>query len=82
MPVAKITSKGQITIPRRIRKLLNLQAGDSISFLADADGRVSFMPANKSVKALKGIVPRPKQPVSLDDMNATIRSRGAGSERH
>ena len=81
MPVAKITSKGQITIPSGIRKLLNLHAGDKISFLADKDGRVTFMPAAKSVSELKGIVPTPKKPVSLADMKSTIRARGAGSER-
>jgi len=42
MPVATITSKGQITIPKGIRKLLNLHAGDKISFLTDEDGKVSF----------------------------------------
>ena len=29
---AKITSKGQVTIPNRIRKLLNVQVGSSIAF--------------------------------------------------
>lgn len=30
--IAKITSKGQITIPNRIRKLLNLKEGASVAF--------------------------------------------------
>ena len=67
MPVAKITSKGQITIPSGIRKLLNLHAGDKISFLADKDGTVTFMPAKKSISELKGIVAKPNRPVSLAD---------------
>ena len=49
MPIAKITSKGQITIPREIRELLNLNAGDSISFSTDKEGRVTFMPARRSI---------------------------------
>jgi len=37
MELAKITSKGQITIPVQIRKLLNLKDGDKVVFLADGD---------------------------------------------
>ena len=82
MPIAKITSKGQITIPREIRELLGLQAGDSISFVTDEEGHVTFMRASKSVTSLKGIVPKPEKPVSLEEMKATIRARGAGHEGH
>ena len=82
MPIAKITSKGQITIPREIRELLNLSAGDSISFMTDAEGRVTFTLASKSITSLKGIVPKPDKPVSLEDMKATIRARGASDEGH
>lgn len=82
MPIAKITSKGQITIPREIRELLNLNAGDSISFITDAEGRVTFTPARKSITSLKGIVPKPDKPVSLEDMKSTIRTRGASDEGH
>ncbi len=82
MPIAKITSKGQITIPREIRELLGLQAGDSISFVTDEEGHVTFMPASKSVTSLKGIVPKPEKPVSLEEMKATIRARGSSREGH
>jgi len=82
MPIAKITSKGQITIPREIRELLNLNAGDSISFSTDKEGRVTFMPARRSIKSLKGLVAKPDKPVSIDDMKATIRERGASLEGH
>lgn len=39
MELAKITAKGQITIPVQIRKMLNLKDGDKVVFLAD-DGKV------------------------------------------
>jgi AbrB family looped-hinge helix DNA binding protein len=38
MEVAKITSKGQITIPVGIRKKMNLKDGDKVIFL-EQDGR-------------------------------------------
>lgn len=41
MEVARITTKGQITIPIEIRKKLNLKEGDKIIFL-EQDGRIYF----------------------------------------
>jgi antitoxin PrlF len=35
---AKITSKGQITIPREVRRKLGVRAGDRLSFEEDANG--------------------------------------------
>lgn len=39
MELAKITSKGQVTIPIQIRKRLNLKDGDKIVFI-EQDGKV------------------------------------------
>lgn len=41
MEVARISTKGQITIPIEIRKKLNLKEGDKIIFL-EQDGRIYF----------------------------------------
>ena len=41
MDVARITTKGQITIPVEIRRKLNLKEGDKIIFL-EQDGRIYF----------------------------------------
>jgi AbrB family looped-hinge helix DNA binding protein len=38
MEVAKITAKGQITVPIAIRKLLGLQTGDKVMFIKDETG--------------------------------------------
>ena len=76
MSAATITSKGQITIPKDIRSLLDLQAGDKISFVALESGEVRFVPIIQDVSTLKGIVSRPKKAVSIEDMKATVRARG------
>jgi len=39
MELAKITTKGQITIPVQIRRMLNLKDGDKVVFIAN-DGKV------------------------------------------
>ncbi len=50
MDVAKVTSKGQITIPIDIRRKLGVKEGDKILFLEEA-GRVILM--NSSMEALR-----------------------------
>lgn len=49
MELAKITSKGQITIPVAIRKLLGVKDGDKVLFVQEG-GKVVMM--NASVDAL------------------------------
>ncbi|KJV05182.1 AbrB/MazE/SpoVT family DNA-binding domain-containing protein [Methylocucumis oryzae] len=38
--LAKISSKGQVTIPADVRKKLHLATGDTIVWETDADGRI------------------------------------------
>ena len=73
MSAATVTSKGQITIPKEIRAMLDLHSGDKVNFIVDESGGVRFVPLTGDVKSLKGIVPRPEKPVSVQDMKSTIR---------
>lgn len=50
MELAKVTSKGQITIPVEIRKKLGLKNGDKVLFMEDA-GRIYMI--NSSMDALR-----------------------------
>jgi AbrB family looped-hinge helix DNA binding protein len=77
--LATLTSKGQITLPKAIRDRLHLRAGDKVEFLVDANGRVELLPLTAAVTQLKGMVPRPERPVSLEDMEAAIRRRAGRS---
>jgi AbrB family looped-hinge helix DNA binding protein len=52
MELAKLTSKGQITIPQEIRKKLNLKQGDKVIFYEE-DGKIYFQ--NSSLIALSTI---------------------------
>ncbi len=40
MESSKVTSKGQITIPKTIREKLNLTEGDHVLFIDEGNGRV------------------------------------------
>ncbi|PKM81751.1 MAG: AbrB/MazE/SpoVT family DNA-binding domain-containing protein [Firmicutes bacterium HGW-Firmicutes-14] len=50
MELARLSSKGQITIPIEIRKKLNLKEGDKVLFLEE-NGRIII--TNSSLAALK-----------------------------
>lgn len=76
MSTSTITSKGQITIPVEIRHLLNLQTGDVLEFLIEEDGQLRLFPQTKDVTALKGLLPKPKKVLSIDEMNDIIRKKG------
>jgi antitoxin PrlF len=77
MTSATVTSKGQITLPLSIRKTLGLEAGDRVEFVETAPGEFIIKAATQDVRALKGAVRKPRQPVSIEDMNAAIRRRAS-----
>jgi AbrB family looped-hinge helix DNA binding protein len=74
MVLATITSKGQITIPKGIRKSLHLKSGDKINFIVDGN-EVKFLPVTRDISTLKGLIKSPANPVSLEEMNKTIKAR-------
>ena len=74
---ATITSKGQVTVPKRIRDKLLLKPGDRIDFMLEEDGVVRVVPVTDSVTRLKGMLPKPGTPVSLEEMDEAIRAAAA-----
>ena len=80
MSTATVTTKGQITIPADVRRRLGLVSGDRVEFVEIAGG-FAIKPAIDDVRSLKGLLRKPARPVSVEDMNATIRARGAGAGR-
>lgn len=72
----KVTTKGQITIPKPIREHLNLGKGDRIEFLIGVDGKVTIMAATADVRKLKGMVAKPAKPVTVAEMNQAIEAEG------
>lgn len=79
MTSATVTSKGQITIPARIREALHVSAGDRVEFVEVEPGRFEFIAATRSVTDLKGMFGKPGKTVSIEDMNAAIAARGASA---
>jgi AbrB family looped-hinge helix DNA binding protein len=73
MPSATLTSKGQITLPAEMRAKLRLVAGNRIDFEEQPDGSYVVRARKGDIRALKGIVPKPAKPVTLEDMDRAIR---------
>ena len=68
MPTAIVTSKGQITIPQRVRERLGIVAGDRVGFVELASGQFALIPVIEDVRSLKGmVVPRTNTPVGRAD---------------
>ena len=79
MPAAKVTSKGQITIPVEVRKALGLKPGSEILFYEGEKGEYVFRARTGSLWDLRGCVPRPDHPVSIEEMNEGIAAAAAES---
>lgn len=53
---ARITTKGQVTLPRDIRRMLGVESGDSLIFQADENGvRVRPLRASSPFEKYRGI---------------------------
>jgi antitoxin PrlF len=75
MTTATLSSKGQITIPLQVRQKLGVTTGDRVEFVELADGQFALVPAVADVRALKGIVAKPRHPVSIEDMRRIVARR-------
>lgn len=81
MTTATLTSKGQITIPAAVRLALGVGAGDRVDFVLVEPGRFELVAATQSVKALKGLVRKPKKAVTIEAMNSAIAAQGSKAVR-
>jgi len=62
-----------------VRAGLGVSAGDRLDFVRLEDGNYAIVPASHSIRSLRGIIPRPKKPVSLEDMEAAISAGARGA---
>jgi AbrB family looped-hinge helix DNA binding protein len=77
MPTATVTSKGQVTLPRKVREALRVRPGDRIDFVVGDDGEVRVRAGEADVGELHGLLRRPRRrPVSLEAMEEAISRRG------
>jgi antitoxin PrlF len=70
--IATITAKGQVTVPSAARRELGLHAGSRVDFIINEHDHLEMIPISDSVQRLKGMVPRPKRALSLEEMDSAI----------
>ncbi len=77
---AKITSNGQVTIPKEVRDHLGAHSGRRLRFTLEESGQARVTLAAQSILDLVGILPKPKRPVTIEEMDEGIRQ--AAAERY
>ncbi len=82
MPLSILTSKGQTTIPKKVRDALKLKTGDRLEFIIESEGRVILRPATSDLIALDGLLDRSSTPpVSVEAMDEAIEEAVSQSFR-
>ena len=77
MPTAKVTSKGQITIPLEVRAALGLKPGARVMIFRDANGNFVLRPQTGSIMDLEGCLAGYDVPKTDEELNELIHRRAA-----
>jgi AbrB family looped-hinge helix DNA binding protein len=73
MALSTITSKGQVTIPKRVRERLRLRTGDKLDFRIDEDGTIRVYPISKTVSEVFGVfAERAKRPYTTKQIDERL----------
>ncbi len=68
-----MTSKGQVTLPKKIRDGLGLAAGSKLDLTLESDGTVRIRALRKSAPGVAGILHRPgMKALSVEEMDVGI----------
>ena len=67
---ATLSRKGQAPIPKAVRDRLQIKSGDRFKFFFHPDG-VIILPKISTAR-LKGMIPKPAQMVSLEEIDRAI----------
>ena len=79
MPTATLTSKGQITIPAKVRSALGLDTGDKIDFIEIENGEYAIKPRTASIRDLEGCIPKLDYVPTIEEINEAIIDGAAES---
>ena len=77
MDIAKITSKGQVTIPKSIRLKMAVGVGDRLAFEVDSDGALHAFPIRNAEEPLRGFLAdhATGEPIDNERIDEGIRRR-------
>jgi len=72
MPTTKVSSKGQIVIPREIRERLNISKGTELELIVIDGGIFLIRVPDDPLKSLRGML-RSKRKRSVQEMRAWVK---------
>lgn len=78
MSKAKVTSKGQVTIPKKVRDALGIREGDSVLFLVEGGRAVVTPVRRKSLRELHGALPATRPYPGRDEIRREVKEERAG----
>lgn len=73
---ATVTSKGQVTIPKRIRDELDLDAGTELEFVLEEDGTIQVRPKEPAMDRLRDV----KEQLAEHDVDVEAMRRDSKAE--
>jgi len=79
MVTATVTSKGQITIPQKVRESLHIHSGDRVEFIVHGETEAVLKPITRTVDQVFGrLYRRGQTPKTVEEMNQAIARRMRG----
>ncbi|CAN5233824.1 hypothetical protein BH10PSE9_BH10PSE9_11600 [soil metagenome] len=73
----RLSDKGQVTIPHALRDLLKLRPGDRLLATVEDGEHLKIGRERTTLGDLVGVLPKPKRPVTVSEMNEAIRKAAA-----
>ncbi len=76
MSLATLTTKGQVTIPKKVRESLRLHAGDKIEIIVTEQREAVIRPVSKKVdEVFCRLYKAERSAISVEDINDAIRNK-------
>jgi antitoxin PrlF len=75
MQRAKVTFKGQVTIPKEIRNALNIEEGESVVFVVEGDHAIMKPLTKKSLVDFYGSLPATRPYPGIEAIRKEIRHK-------
>lgn len=79
---ATVTSKGQVTLPVRVRRHLGIHQGQIVIFTCDGRGHAQIKVAEKAKDKLEGClksrIPKGLRPPTVEEMDMAIARHAGG----